>query len=76
MYIITDELQQITDKYKIKYFQEILGITDVYARSIINLKKPCSTVLAKAILSVCFNLVISDSKIPELLDKYFTKAKE
>lgn len=72
MYIITEELKEIIGKFKTIYLQEALGLTNVHIYNILNGKQSCTELIAKAILSICFNIPINDIKMPDLIEKYFT----
>lgn len=76
MYRITEEFTKIVKKYRTIYYKDILGLNYGFVSSILNGNKNCSEIIAKGILSICFEIPLSDEKISELLEKYFTKTKE
>lgn len=76
MYKITEDFSKIVKKYRTKYYKDILGLNYAFVSSILNGNKNCSEIIAKGILSICFEISLSDEKIPKLLEKYFIKTKE
>lgn len=76
MYKITEEFTKIVKKYRTKYYKDILGLNYGFVSSILNGNRNCSEIIAKGILSICFDLVLTDPIMPELLEKYFIKTKE
>lgn len=76
MYKITEDFSRIVKKYRTKYYKDVLGLNYAFVSSILNGNKNCSEIIAKGILSICFEISLSDEKIPKLLEKYFIKTKE
>ena len=76
MYKITEEFTKIVKKYRTKYYKDILRLNYGFVSSILNGNKNCSEIIAKGIISICFELPLADEKISELLEKYFIKTKE
>ncbi len=76
MYRARSEFTKIAKKYKTKYYKEILGINYGFTSSIINGNKNCSEIIAKGLLSICFEIPLTHEEIPLLLNKYFIKTKE
>lgn len=76
MYKITEEFAKTVKKYRTKYYKEILGLNYGFVSSILNGNRNCSELTAKGIISICFNISLSNEKIPLLLEKYFVKTKE
>lgn len=76
MYKITEDFSKIVKKYRTKYYKDVLGLNYAFVSSILNGNKNCSEIIAKGILSICFEISLSDERIPELLEKYFIKTKE
>mgnify|MGYP001625207093 CR=1 FL=1 len=76
MYKITEDFSKIVKKYRTKYYKDVLGLNYAFVSSILNGNKNCSEIIAKGILSICFEISLSDEKIPKLLEKYFIKTKE
>lgn len=76
MYKITEDFSKIVKKYRTKYYKDVLGLNYAFVSSILNGNRNCSEIIAKGILSICFEISLSDEKIPKLLEKYFIKTKE
>ena len=76
MYKITEDFSKIVKKYRTKYYKDVLGLNYAFVSSILNGNKNCSEIIAKGILSIGFEISLSDEKIPKLLEKYFIKTKE
>lgn len=76
MYKITEEFTKIVKKYRTKYYKDILGLNYGFVSSILNGNRNCSEIIAKGIISICFEIPLTDEKIPELLEKNFIKTKE
>lgn len=76
MYKITEDFSKIVKKYRTKYYKDVLGLNYGFVSSILNGNRNCSEIIAKGILSICFEISLSDEKIPKLLEKYFIKTKE
>lgn len=76
MYKITEDFSKIVKKYRTKYYKDVLGLNYAFVSSILNGNKNCSEIIAKGILSICFEISLSDERIPKLLEKYFIKTKE
>ena len=76
MYLMKEELIMISKKFRLKYFQERLGLSYAFCSKIMNGKEICSEVIAKAILSICFDISFTNEDIENKLSQYFIKTKE
>lgn len=76
MYHVTEEFREMTRKYRASYYAKRLGITGPHLSNILNGNINCSGIIARGVLSLYFDILLSDNRIEELLEKYFTKTKE
>lgn len=76
MYHITDEFKEMAKKYRVSYYSNKLGITAAHLSNALNGNINCSNIIARGVLSLYFDILLSDNRIEELLEKYFTKTKE
>lgn len=71
MYRIKDQNSEVIKIYKTGYYKRNTGANLSYLSSILNGNSNCTELLAKAILSIRFNISFTDEKMQELLEKYF-----
>ena len=75
MYLLKEEYLEFFKEIRTKVYTNLLGCDTAFISSIVNGNKICSEVVAKAILSVRFDISCKDEKINEYLEKYFAKEK-
>lgn len=57
------------------FYAETLGITPQYVSNVLTGKLAARETIAKGILSVAYNIPLTDEKMNELLEKHFIKVK-
>lgn len=72
--IISDKLDRLGTLPN-KYYAEILGITPEYVSCIKCGKFAVKTPIAKGLLSIAYNVPLTDYKMDELLEKHFIREK-
>lgn len=75
MYIINNEESEELRLFKNIYYSKKLSTTPNHICKILNGKMQCTGIIARGILSVRFNVLLTDNQIEELLEKYFIKVK-
>lgn len=75
MYQITEDFANMIGRLKTSYVSENIGMSLPYVSSILN-GKQCSEIVARALLSLYFNIAINDEQINGLIKKKFTKIKD
>lgn len=71
MYRIKEERIPEMKEYRTKLYSEKTGLNANYLSSILNATMGCSEIIARAILSVKFNISFYDTRLNELVKKYF-----
>lgn len=57
------------------FYAETLGITPQYVSNMLTGKLPVKEIIAKGILSIAYNIPITDDSMNQLLEKHFIKVK-
>ena len=73
MYKIKEENIEALSKIKLVAYSELLGLSVPALSVLFNGKATTKLSTAKAILSVAYNVSVTDSRMEELLEKHFTK---
>lgn len=76
MYQMTDEFFEIARKYRTGYYAEVFNFTPQYVSNLINKNKNFTCILAKAFISICFNIPFDDIRMKKLLEQYFIKTND
>lgn len=71
MYRIKEEKKEEIKEYRTNSYVEKTGLTQPYVSGILNGTQKCSEIIAKAILSIKFNISFYDIRLNELLEEYF-----
>lgn len=71
MYLIKEEKKDDIKKFRTSYYSQNTGLNVSYLSSILNANQKCTEITARAILSACLEIPVSDEKMPELLNEYF-----
>lgn len=71
MYRLKEEKKEEMKNYRTNLYVEKIGIAQPYLSSIINGTQSCSEIIAKAMLSVRYNISFYDIRLNELLKEYF-----
>lgn len=71
--IITEKTKELKDGRTNKYISEIVGINTCYLTSILTGNKPCSKIIAMALINIKTNIPIGTKKMEVELNKYFHK---
>jgi hypothetical protein len=72
MWEIKPEKKELLKRLRNRYYAETLDKSDVYICQILNGYK-CNTVLAKAILSIFYNISVADEQMNKLLEEHFSR---
>lgn len=75
MYQITEDFANMIGRLKTSYISENIGMSLAYVSSILN-GKQCSEIVARALLSLYFDIAINDEQMNGLIEKKFTKIKD
>lgn len=67
-----DKVEMLKDGRTLVYLSEIIGLTTVHIGNILKGYK-CTTLTAKAIISIKEKIAINDDKMEEFLNYYFDK---
>ena len=71
MYRIKQEKIPEIKEYRTSLYSEKTGLNANYLSSILNATMNCSEIIAKAVLSVKFNISLYDVRLNDLLKEYF-----
>ena len=71
MYRIKENKISEMKEFRTNLYSEKTGLHPSYLSSILNASQKCTEIIAKAILSVKFDISFYDTKLNELIEKYF-----
>lgn len=71
MYRIKESKKEEIKEYRTNYYVEKTGLTQPYVSGIVNGTQKCTEIIAKALLSVKFDISFYDTRLNELVKKYF-----
>lgn len=73
MYKIKEENVETLTRIKLTAYSQLLGITSSVLSLLFNCKSTTKLSTAKAIISVAYNISVTDEKMDELVEKHFEK---
>ncbi len=73
MYKVNEENVEILTRIKATAYSQLLGLSTTVLSLLFNGKTTTKLSTAKAIISVAYNISVTDGKMDELLEKHFEK---
>lgn len=75
MYRLKEDYIDYFKQFKNKIYIDCLGSSDGYMSRVLNSRITCTESIAKSLICIRENLLFTDSRVEELLEKYFAKEK-
>lgn len=75
MYFLRKEYCDFFKEYRTNLYASYLDCDAGFMSTVLNSNKMCSTVVAKSLIGVRFDISIKDPMMNEYLEKYFVKEK-
>lgn len=75
MYKLKAEFTELFKEIRTSAYVNYMDCELTYMSAIVNGRKSCSTLFAKSIIAVRFDIGIKDEQMNEMLEKYFIKEK-
>lgn len=75
MYLLKEEYLDFFKEIRTSVYANYVGCDQTYISSILNRNRACSETIAKALISIKFDISFKDVSMMNYLEKYFAKEK-